>query len=140
MPNHSDNTQTENFGNFPTDIRDLPDFQPSEVVVLADGEELDLRIAPMVKRLRDATVRMLDYNGSVPGPTMRVQQTQPPPRRPNPTCHPFVQQTRIDSRCRRARNPTRLHSFRTKPIEVSMLSGTRSAIPEIRSLAEPRFL
>ena len=33
MPNHSDHTQTENRGNFPTDIRDLPDSQPSEVVV-----------------------------------------------------------------------------------------------------------
>ncbi|HKN42788.1 MAG TPA: multicopper oxidase domain-containing protein, partial [Propionibacteriaceae bacterium] len=74
MPNHSDHTQTENRGNFPTDIRDLPDSHPSEVVVLADGEEFNLGIAPMVKRLGDATVRMLAYNGSVPGPTMQVQQ------------------------------------------------------------------
>lgn len=74
MPNDSDHTQTENRGNFPTDIRDLPDSQPSEVVVLADGEEFDLGIAPMVKRLGDAVVRMLAYNGSVPGPTMQVQQ------------------------------------------------------------------
>ena len=74
MPNDSDHTQTENRGNFPTDIRDLPDSQPSEVVSLADGEEFDLGIAPMVKRLGDATVRMLAYNGSVPGPTLRVQQ------------------------------------------------------------------
>ena len=74
MPNHSDHPEIENRGNFPTDIRDLPDSQPSEVVVLADGEEFDLGIAPMVKRLGDATVRMLAYNGSVPGPTMQVQQ------------------------------------------------------------------
>jgi FtsP/CotA-like multicopper oxidase with cupredoxin domain len=74
MQHTSDHTQTENRGNFPTDIRDLPESQPSEVVVLADGEEFDLGIAPMVKRLGDARVRMLAYNGSVPGPTMRVQQ------------------------------------------------------------------
>src|SRR5262249_42940604 len=57
---------------FPTDTRDLPESQPSKVVSLANEEEFDLRIAPMVKRLGDTTVRMLAYNGSVPGPTMRV--------------------------------------------------------------------
>ena len=36
---------------------------------LADGDLLDLRIAPAVKRLGDETVRMLAYNGSIPGPT-----------------------------------------------------------------------
>ena len=74
MPTHSDHPESENRGNFPSGIRDLPESQPSEVVSLADGEEFDLGIAPMVKRLGDATVRMLAYNGSVPGPTMRVQQ------------------------------------------------------------------
>src|SRR5256885_2102012 len=74
MSSPSDHPEIENRGNFSTDIRDLPDSQPSEVVVLADGEEFDLRIAPMVKRLGDATVRMLAYNGSVPGPTLRVKQ------------------------------------------------------------------
>ncbi len=28
----------------------------------------------MAKRLGDTTVRMLGYNGSVPGPTLKVQQ------------------------------------------------------------------
>ena len=74
MSNHGDHTETENRGTFPTDIRDLPESQPSEVVSLANGEGFDLGIAPMVKRLGDATVRMLAYNGSVPGPTLRVQQ------------------------------------------------------------------
>ncbi|NUT56633.1 MAG: multicopper oxidase family protein, partial [Thermoleophilia bacterium] len=32
------------------------------------------RIGPVAKRLGDATVRMLAYNGSVPGPVLRVQQ------------------------------------------------------------------
>ena len=59
MPNPRDHTQTENRGHNPTDIRDLPDSQPSEVVVLAKGEEFDLGIAPLVTRLGEASVRML---------------------------------------------------------------------------------
>ncbi len=41
---------------------------------LADGDTIDLRIAPVVKRLGEAAVRMLAYNGSVPGPTLRVSE------------------------------------------------------------------
>ena len=41
---------------------------------MADGDEFDLRIAPVAKRLGDTTVRMLAYNGSIPGPTLRVRQ------------------------------------------------------------------
>ena len=47
---------------------------PSEWLELADGDVLDLRIGPVAKHLGDATVRMLAYNGSVPGPVLRVQQ------------------------------------------------------------------
>jgi hypothetical protein len=36
------------------------------VVELSDGDEFDLRIAPVAKKLGDATVRMLAYNGSIP--------------------------------------------------------------------------
>jgi FtsP/CotA-like multicopper oxidase with cupredoxin domain len=43
-------------------------FQPG------DGEQFDLRIAPVAKRVGDAILRMLAYNGSIPGPTLRVQQ------------------------------------------------------------------
>jgi FtsP/CotA-like multicopper oxidase with cupredoxin domain len=75
LTTHRDHTETiGNRGHFPTEIRGLPESQPSELVSLADGEQFDLRIAPIVKRLGDATVRMLAYNGSVPGPTLRVQQ------------------------------------------------------------------
>ena len=34
----------------------------------------ELRIAPVAKQLGDATVRMLAYNGSIPGPTLKVPQ------------------------------------------------------------------
>jgi len=41
---------------------------------LADGDDLYLRIGPVAKRLGDTTVRMLGYNGSIPGPTVKVRQ------------------------------------------------------------------
>ncbi len=59
---------------FPTAIRGPSEAGPSEVVELADGDAFDLRIAPVTKRLGDATVRMLAYNGSIPGPTLRVRK------------------------------------------------------------------
>src|SRR5438067_5739964 len=59
---------------FPTAVAGLPAARTPEIVELADGEEFDLRIAPVAKRLGDATVRMLAYNGSIPGPTLKVQQ------------------------------------------------------------------
>jgi FtsP/CotA-like multicopper oxidase with cupredoxin domain len=59
---------------FPTEIEGLPDAGPPELVELSDGDRFDLRIAPVAKRLGDTTVRMLAYNGSIPGPTLKVQE------------------------------------------------------------------
>jgi FtsP/CotA-like multicopper oxidase with cupredoxin domain len=59
---------------FPTDAAGLPDARAPEVVELADGDRFDLRIAPVAKRLGDDTVRMLGYNGSIPGPTLKVRE------------------------------------------------------------------
>ena len=59
---------------FPTDATGLPEARAPEVVELSDRAELDLRIAPVAKRLGDATVRMLAYNGSIPGPVLKVEQ------------------------------------------------------------------
>jgi FtsP/CotA-like multicopper oxidase with cupredoxin domain len=59
---------------FPTDAAGLAPTGPPESVELADGDAFDLRIAPVAKRLGEDTVRMLAYNGSVPGPTLRVKQ------------------------------------------------------------------
>ena len=44
------------------------------MVELGDGDEFELRIAPVAKQLGEATVRMLAYNGSIPGPTLKVKQ------------------------------------------------------------------
>src|ERR671939_913622 len=59
---------------FPTDTTGLGPAAEPETVEIADGGAVDLRIAPVKKRLGDATVRMLAYNGSVPGPTLKVAQ------------------------------------------------------------------
>jgi FtsP/CotA-like multicopper oxidase with cupredoxin domain len=52
----------------------LPEARATETVELADGEEFDLEIAPVKKQIGEATVRMLAYNGSVPGPTLKMPQ------------------------------------------------------------------
>ena len=59
---------------FPTETSDLSEAKASEVIELADGGEFELKIAPVVKEIGDARVRMLAYNGSIPGPTLRVQE------------------------------------------------------------------
>jgi FtsP/CotA-like multicopper oxidase with cupredoxin domain len=58
----------------PRETQGLPDARKTELVELADGDEYELEIIPVKKRIGDATVRMLVYNGSVPGPTMKVTQ------------------------------------------------------------------
>ena len=59
---------------FPTDVAGLPSAGPTNVVDLEHGDRFDLRVERVSQRLGDATVRMLGYNGSVPGPTLRVKQ------------------------------------------------------------------
>jgi FtsP/CotA-like multicopper oxidase with cupredoxin domain len=64
-------TSTEKF---PRDTAGLPTVSATGVVELADGDRVTLHIGPVAKRIGDATVRMLAYNGSIPGPTLRVPQ------------------------------------------------------------------
>jgi FtsP/CotA-like multicopper oxidase with cupredoxin domain len=70
-PEHEGHTQAVEF---PRDTEGLPDAGKSEFVYLADGDEFDLTILPVKKKIGDDTVRMLTYNGSVPGPTLKVPQ------------------------------------------------------------------
>jgi FtsP/CotA-like multicopper oxidase with cupredoxin domain len=58
----------------PRETEGLPDARQTELVELADGAEFELQIMPVKKRIGDATVRMLTYNGSVPGPMLKVRQ------------------------------------------------------------------
>jgi FtsP/CotA-like multicopper oxidase with cupredoxin domain len=59
---------------FPTDTTGLADAVASGPVDLANNAEFRLEIGPVRKRLGDHTVRMLGYNGSIPGPTLRVPE------------------------------------------------------------------
>ena len=69
---HSGHITTED--HFSSDTAGLVEAVGSEVVDLADGDVVELRIAPVTKRIEDSTVRMLAYNGSIPGPTLRVRE------------------------------------------------------------------
>ena len=59
---------------FTTEIEGLPEASPTRVIRCNDGDRLDLRITPVRKRIDDAELRMLGYNGSIPGPTLHVDQ------------------------------------------------------------------
>jgi FtsP/CotA-like multicopper oxidase with cupredoxin domain len=58
----------------PRETEGLPEAGKTELIELADGDELELEVVPVKKQIGDATVRMLAYNGSVPGPTLKVPQ------------------------------------------------------------------
>ena len=59
---------------FSTDATGLPTTQPSEVLELADGDTFDLRIGAVANEVGNDVLRMLAYNRSIPGPTLRVRQ------------------------------------------------------------------
>jgi FtsP/CotA-like multicopper oxidase with cupredoxin domain len=59
---------------FSADATGLPDATGTETVELRDGGSFALKAGPVRKRLGEAMVRMLAYNGSIPGPTLRVSQ------------------------------------------------------------------
>jgi FtsP/CotA-like multicopper oxidase with cupredoxin domain len=59
---------------FPRETSGVPPATAAELVELAKGQRFQLRIAPVTKQFGDATVRMLAYNGSIPGPTLKVHQ------------------------------------------------------------------
>ena len=59
---------------FTTEIAGLSDVSRPSVIRLHDGDRFDLRISPVRKGIDDAVLRMLAYNGSIPGPTLHVDQ------------------------------------------------------------------
>jgi FtsP/CotA-like multicopper oxidase with cupredoxin domain len=59
---------------FPTDPAGLPEASRPQLLELADGDTLELRVGPVAKPLGDTTVRMLGYNGSIPGSTVKVAE------------------------------------------------------------------
>ena len=59
---------------FSTDTTGLADAGRTQTVALAAGDTYDLKASAVRKELGQAFVRMLAYNGSIPGPTLRVRQ------------------------------------------------------------------
>jgi FtsP/CotA-like multicopper oxidase with cupredoxin domain len=59
---------------FPSDPTGLDEATPTEVVELRDGQRCEMRIAPVVKTLDGNRLRMLSYNGCIPGPVLHVPQ------------------------------------------------------------------
>jgi FtsP/CotA-like multicopper oxidase with cupredoxin domain len=59
---------------FPTEVQGLAAARLPALVELYDGDRLELRVEPVAKELAGQTVRMLGYNGSIPGPTLKVPQ------------------------------------------------------------------
>ena len=66
--------RTQDVEQFPTETEGLPPCGRPEAMELEDGDAFELRIAPVVKRLGEDEVRMLAYNGSVPGPVLKVRE------------------------------------------------------------------
>jgi FtsP/CotA-like multicopper oxidase with cupredoxin domain len=71
---HADHDPDVAAEEFPTDPSGLPEAGRPRLVELGPGDTLELRVGPVAKRLGETRVRMLGYNGSVPGPTLKVQQ------------------------------------------------------------------
>ena len=59
---------------FPSETTGLSEARRPEVIELQDGDEFDLRIEPVAKKIGNETVRMLAYNRSIPGPTLKARQ------------------------------------------------------------------
>jgi FtsP/CotA-like multicopper oxidase with cupredoxin domain len=59
---------------FSTEVEGLDEAKSPEVIRLRDGDTHEITIKPVRKRINDAEVRMLGYNGSIPGPTLHVDQ------------------------------------------------------------------
>jgi hypothetical protein len=62
---------------FTTETAGLPQVARPSVIRLRDGDHLDLDISPVRNELDGAGLRMLAYKGSIPGPTLHVDEGQP---------------------------------------------------------------
>jgi FtsP/CotA-like multicopper oxidase with cupredoxin domain len=59
---------------FAQEVAGLPDATQPAVTPLPDGAVLPLSIGPVRNRIAGELVRMLAYNGSIPGPVLRARQ------------------------------------------------------------------
>ena len=59
---------------FSSSIEGLPEVNDSTIVELSDGDTYDLTASIVKKNIDNKMVKMLAYNGSIPGPLLKVQQ------------------------------------------------------------------
>ena len=59
-------------GSFSTDIKGLTEAIPTQVVTLKNGETYNLSASIVKKSIAGNEVKMLAYNGSIPGPVIKV--------------------------------------------------------------------
>ena len=59
---------------FTTETTGLQEATRPRIIRLTDGDRFALGIQPVRKRLEGSELRMLGYNGSIPGPTLHVDQ------------------------------------------------------------------
>src|SRR5687768_16208123 len=71
---HSGHRMSPASAQFPSDTDGLTLARPTTTIRVADGESAQLRITAVAKDIGDKTMRMLAYNGSIPGPTLRVTE------------------------------------------------------------------
>ncbi len=57
-----------------TDVVGLPEAQPSETVELRSGDSYNLNAGYIKKNINGAEYKMLAYNGSIPGPLIKIPQ------------------------------------------------------------------
>ncbi len=59
---------------FDSGVAGLPDAAPTGILEAKDGDTVHLKVSYVAKWVSGRKVRMLAYNGSVPGPTLKVPQ------------------------------------------------------------------
>lgn len=67
-----ENLFTKDSGNFSQSIGSAKAASPSTIVDLKNGDSYDLTASVVKKKIAGSEVKMLAYNGSVPGPTIRI--------------------------------------------------------------------
>jgi len=70
----SDTGNTVLAGSFSTDITGLAEAKASETVELKNGDSYDLTASIVKKTIGNSVVKMLAYNGMIPGPMIKVEQ------------------------------------------------------------------
>ncbi len=61
-------------GEFSLDVSNTIAAEPSKVVELKNGDTFDLTASIIRKEINGKEVKMLGYNGSIPGPTIKIQK------------------------------------------------------------------